>query len=400
MYSVRALSAIAMAIAAGVVFSGCSSPETPVESPTATETTASATSSEITVWLNGEQSLGLEVVAAQFFADTGVAVELVTKEDPAGEVLAGVGSPDVLLDSYESVPELVAGGKIQDFEILNDKLIPGSIQAFGFQGLQYGLPVFQENIALVCNSEAVPSAPETFDEAVETGLAISLNNGTGDPYHFYPLQSSFGSSIFEVSSADSAAPILALDSEQGYAFASWLGENRSIFDLESDTRKIKDQLVAGEKACWITGPWNAAWFTEQFGESGWSAYPIPAAGEFPAAPFLGVTGSMLGVDSVDAKTATKFITEYLGSKLGQLALFQTTGMSPSHLEALDEATTSKVAHEFGLAGVSGVPMPAIDQMDSVWGPLGTAQASIIAGSDDPAVIWKQMADEINAMIGN
>ena len=81
----------------------------------------------------------------------------------------------------------------------------------------------------------MPIAPETFQDVVDVGLAISLNDGTGDPYHLYPLQTSFGSSVFEVDSTNPGILNLALGNEEGLAFANWLSENAALFDLESNT---------------------------------------------------------------------------------------------------------------------------------------------------------------------
>lgn len=399
--SVKARNAIALSLAGILALAGCSSPQQPAEpSASVTEQPVEA-GTEITVWLNEQQKLGLEVVAAQFFTDTGVSVQLITKEDVVSEILAGEVTPDVIIGSYEAVPELVASGEIQSFEVSNSdqSLNPGSVQAFSFQGQQFGLPVSTENTALVCRSDAFDSAPENFEEVVEAGLAISLNNGAGDPYHFYGIQSSFGAAVFQTDDYGSYLPLIGMENESGFAFASWLFDNKDLFDLESDTRSIKQQLISGEKACWITGPWNGSWFNEQFGESGWNAYPIPAAGPNPATPFLGATGAMLGAQSTSTALATKFIVEYLGSKYGQLALFQGTGLPPANLEALSEATASKIAYEFGMAGIKAVPMPVIDQMDSVWAPWANAQVALIAGVADPIATWQALCDEINAALG-
>ena len=104
-----------------------------------------------------------------------------------------------------------------------------------------------------------------------------------------------------------------------------------------------------------------------------------------------------GSDAV--ATATKFVLEYLGSSQGQLALFQGTGKAPAELAALEQSSASKIAYEFGMAGLESVPMPVIAEMDSIWVPWAAAQVGIIRGDDEPAVIWQKMLDEINASLG-
>ena len=75
----------------------------------------------------------------------------------------------------------------------------------------------------------MPKAPETFQAVLDVGLAISLNDGTGDPYHLYPIQTSFGSTVFEVDETNPEILNLALGNEEGLAFANWLSENACSF---------------------------------------------------------------------------------------------------------------------------------------------------------------------------
>ena len=394
-----------VAAAATVLFlaTGCSSAEVVPETSTPAVQVQADSPTEITVWVSEAQALGLEVVAAQFLMDTGTRVSLVVKENLQPDFLgAGTGTgPDIILGSYDWQPELVTAGKLEPIDVsgVAEAFIPGAIQAFAYQGQQYGLPVSQENAALACVLEAMPTAPESFQEVVAAGLAISLNDGTGDPYHFYALQTSFGAPVFETAEDGSYLPVLGMGGEAGFAFAAWLSDNATSFELASNTRNIKEELVAGTKACWLTGPWNGNWFNEQFGESGWAAYPVPPAGPYPASTFSGATGAMVASGSDAVATATKFVLEYLGSSQGQLALFQGTGKAPAELAALEQSSASKIAYEFGMAGLESVPMPVIAEMDSIWVPWAAAQVGIIRGDDEPAVIWQKMLDEINASLG-
>jgi arabinogalactan oligomer/maltooligosaccharide transport system substrate-binding protein len=290
----------------------------------------------------------------------------------------------------------LAGGLIAPFSLEGAEtgFNSGAVQAFSQGGQQYGLPYAQESIALVCTESAMPKAPETFQDVVDVGLAISLNDGTGDPYHLYPLQTSFGSSVFEVDPTNSGILNLALGNEEGLAFANWLSKNASLFDLESNTALIQQQLIDGEKGCWITGPWSGLWFSEVFGEEGWNAYEVPSAGGQVARPFLEVRGAMLSARAGDPSAATKFIVEYLGSDPGQIAMFQATGRTPSNLKALESAKDFKIPYQFGLSGSSAVPRPVSSKIDSVWFPLGEAQMAILRKDDDPNLLWRKMSDEI------
>ena len=394
-----------IAAASALVLSGCAAETAePTASATSSETESAAPADPIVVWGDDLEVAALEDVALQFEADTGIPVVLVDQKAagvresfvaaPAAE------SPDIVLGAHDWQGELVSNGLLAPLE-LGDRaagFITGSVNAFNYDGVQYGVPYTQENVALVCTTAAMPSAPATFDDVVDAGLAISLNDGTGDPYHMYALQTSFGATVFEIDETGGYTSTLGMENEQGFAFAQWLADNADIFDLSNNGDIVKEQVLAGDKGCWITGPWNASWFTENFGEDGWAAYAIPSAGGETAAQFSGVRGVMLSANSKNPVAATKFILDYVASDAGQVALFDASGRIPSSLAALEAAADSKTAAEFGAAGVNAMPMPAIPAMNSVWAFWGSTEVAIIGGAGDPQELWQKMCDDINAAI--
>jgi arabinogalactan oligomer/maltooligosaccharide transport system substrate-binding protein len=347
--------------------------------------------------LDESEALGLKAVALQFEADTGTRVDLVIKPDIGNEFLsATVDAPDIVLGPHGLQRGFLSEDLIAPFSLEGAEtgFNFGAVQAFSYGGQQYGLPYAQESIALVCTESAMPKAPDSFQDLVDVGFAISLNDGTGDPYHLYPLQTSFGSSVFEVDKINPEILNLALGNEEGLAFANWLSKNASLFDLESNTDLIKQQLIDGEKGCWITGPWSGAWFSATFGEEGWNAYEVPSAGGQEATPFLEVRGAMLSARANNPSAAIKFIVDYLGSDPGQIAMFQATGRTPSNLKALENAKDFKIPYQFGMAASNAVPRPVSSKIDSVWFLLGEAQMAILRKDDAPDLLWKMMSDEI------
>ena len=393
---VGALRVFASAIISSLALAGCS-PSEPAAVISEVDSEVTTQGEALTIWLDESEALGLESLALQFEADTGNRVDLVIKTDIANEFWgASDNAPDIVLGPHGLQRGFLSDGLIAPFSLegAETKFNSGAVQAFNHGGQQYGLPYAQESIALVCTESSMPKAPETFQDVVDVGLAISLNDGTGDPYHLYPIQTSFGSTVFEVDETNPEILNLALGNEEGLAFANWLSKNSALFDLESNTAIIKQQLIDGEKGCWITGPWSGSWFTETFGEEGWNAYEVPSAGGQVSRPFLEVRGAMLSARAVDPSAATKFIVEYLGSDPGQIAMFQATGRTPSNLKALENAKDFKIPYQFGMAGSNAVPRPVSSKIDSVWFPLGEAQMAILLKDDDPNLLWKTMSDEI------
>jgi arabinogalactan oligomer/maltooligosaccharide transport system substrate-binding protein len=397
-----ALGFIGATIISALALAGCSSNE-PAAVVSETNSEVATQGEVLTVWLDESEALGLESAARQFEADTGNRVDLVIKTDIANEFWgASDNAPDIVLGPHGLQRGFLAGGLIAPFSLkgAGTGFNSGAVQAFNHGGQQYGLPYAQESIALVCTESSMPKAPETFQDVVDVGLAISLNDGTGDPYHLYPIQTSFGSNVFEVDETDPEILNLALGNEEGLAFANWLSKNAALFDLESNTALIKQQLIDGEKGCWITGPWSGLWFTETFGEEGWNAYEVPSAGGQVSRPFLEVRGAMLSARSNNPSAAIKFIVDYLGSDPGQIAMFQATGRTPSNLKALESAKDFKIPYQFGLSGSNAVPRPVSPKIDSVWFPLGEAQMAILRKDDDPNLLWRMMSEEIAAVTGD
>ena len=393
---VGALRVIGVTIISALALAGCS-PSEPAAVISEVDSEVTTQGEALTIWLDESEALGLESLALQFEADTGNRVDLVIKTDIANEFWgASDNAPDIVLGPHGLQRGFLSDGLIAPFSLegAETKFNSGAVQAFNHGGQQYGLPYGQESIALVCAESAMPKAPETFQDVVDVGLAISLNDGTGDPYHLYPLQTSFGSSVFEVDPTNSGILNLALGNEEGLAFANWLSKNASLFDLKSNTDLIKQQLVDGEKGCWITGPWSGAWFSATFGEEGWNAYEVPSAGGQEATPFLEVRGAMLSARANNPSAAIKFIVEYLGSDPGQIAMFQATGRTPSNLKALENAKDFKIPYQFGMAASNAVPRPVSSKIDSVWFSLGEAQMAILRKDDAPDLLWKMMSDEI------
>ncbi len=73
-----------------------------------------------------------------------------------------------------------------------------------YDGKVYGVPYSIENVALVRNTDLVAEPAATYDEVIANGKAagteypflVGLSPEQGDPYHLYPLQTSFGSQVF------------------------------------------------------------------------------------------------------------------------------------------------------------------------------------------------------------
>lgn len=380
---------LALAVGVSLGLGGCAQEPTPK-------------TDSITVWVDELEAKALEKAAAEFKKDTKVAVNLEVQQDPRSNFLSQAAvknGPDVLIGAHDWIGELYANGLIEPLDLGGKKgdFYENAVAAFNYQGKQYGMPYTVENLALVCNAKKVSAQPN-WDQVKQAGLALSLNAGGGDPYHLYPIQTSFGAHVFKKDNNGNYKPELDLQSG-GVEFAKWLGsEGKKILDPTSTWDSSVAALKSGSKGCWITGPWAK----DQLGldSAEFNIYKIPSVGGKDAISFLSSRGFYVSKASKDSYYAKKFVVDYIGKSETQKELFAVTGRIPANKSAFDSVGNDRVVKGFGEAGRNAEPLPAIPAMGSVWASWGSSEIAIIKGQGKPEVIWNQMIKDIKASIGN
>jgi len=378
----------------------------------------SGDSTPITVWVDIERKPALEPVAESFTEDTGIEVKLVTKDfatvdqDFISQVPTGKG-PDIIVSPHDKLGAYVAAGVVAPLELgdVADGFAEASIQAMTYDGKVYGVPYSIENVALVRNTDLVAEPAATFDEVIANGKAagteypflVGLSPEQGDPYHLYPLQTSFGSQVF-AQNADGSydASQLVLGDAAGEAFAGWLATQGAagtgVFNANIDGDRAREFFVAGKSPYYLTGPWNIPAISEA--GINYAVDPLPSAGGQEARPFVGVNGFFLSSKSTNALAATNFIVNYLSTEDAQLALYEVGGRPPALIAAYETAAADNPdVLAFGAIGQKGAPMPSIPEMGAVWSDWGNAELQIIKGEGgDPATVWETAATNIQGKI--
>lgn len=415
--STKALASVA--VLSLVTLGGCSSAD-PASSPTAAPTTAAAPefSGELTVWVDADRAGVLADVAADFTGNTGVSVELVEKEfgdirdDFTTQVPTGEG-PDIIVGAHDWLGKLVQNGVVAPIE-LGDKageFQEVAVNAMSYEGNTYGLPYSIENIAMLRNADLAPDAPDTFDEllaigddamdsdGVEYPFLVGLDPNASDPYHLYPLQASFGSTVFELNADGTYDPEqLAMGGEAGEAFASALAEwgTAGVLNTNISGDIALEEFRAGKSPFLLTGPWNVPAINEA--GINYAIDPIPSAGGSPATPFVGVQGFYVNAQSENRLAANEFLVNYIGTDEVQTALYEVGGRAPALTAAFEAAQSNPDVAAFGAVGADGVPMPNVPAMDMVWADWGTAEVAIINGDGDPVELWRTMVTSIENSI--
>lgn len=398
----------ALALAAAVVLAGCSA-----GAPEGGDDAASGDGAELVIWTDAEREAAITAAAEAFEEETGAEVTLVQKnfEDLRNDFIAQVPTgegPDITVGAHDWLGALVAAGVVDTID-LGDKASEFeqvALDAMTYDGQLYAMPYSLETIALVQNVDLVGAeAPATWDDMIAKGVAAGterpfvINTGgeTGDGYTMYGLQTSFGAPVFVQDDTGSYTSEVGMGGAPGEAFASWLGANGSSGTGYISTTvdyDINNELFASGKAPYtIQGPWAIS----AFEGINVAVNPIPSAGGEPAAPFVGVQGFYLSSKSKNALLAQEFLVNYLGTEDAQRALYEADPRIPAWSTLADEVSSDPITAGFVASAQSGVPMPSIPEMGSVWDLWNAAQAQIINGAD-PVSTWNTMVADLETTL--
>lgn len=398
----------ALALAAAVVLAGCSA-----GAPEGGDDAASGDGAELVIWTDAEREAAITAAAEAFEEETGAKVTLVQKnfEDLRNDFIAQVPTgegPDITVGAHDWLGALVAAGVVDTID-LGDKASEFeqvALDAMTYDGQLYAMPYSLETIALVQNVDLVgEEAPATWDDMIAKGVAAGterpfvINTGgeTGDGYTMYGLQTSFGAPVFVQDDTGSYTSEVGMGGAPGEAFASWLGANGSNGTGYISTTvdyDINNELFASGKAPYtIQGPWAIS----AFEGVNVAVNPIPSAGGETAAPFVGVQGFYLSSKSKNALLAQEFLVNYLGTEDAQRALYEADPRIPAWTTLAEEVSSDPITAGFVASAQTGVPMPSIPEMGSVWDLWNAAQAQIINGAD-PVSTWNTMVADLETTL--
>ena len=399
-------------LAVGLLTSGCS---TTADTPTTAQATAAAATTDattLTVWVDAERADALAQAAADYEAQTGIAVDIVArdnstlKDDFIQQASSGSG-PDVVMGAHDWLGELTTNGVVAPLE-LGDKAseyLPVALDASTYEGVVYELPYAVENLAMLRNADLVPEAAANFDDMIAKGTAAGVEfpfvveqGEDGNPYHLYPFETAFAAPVFGRDANGSYDPT-QLTLGDGKAFAEWLGtqgnNGAKTMSTEITGDIAKEKFTTGQAAFWLTGPWNVKAAVDAGINVAVDAIPSP--GTEAAQPFAGVKGFFVNQYSTNKVAANDFLVNYLGTVDVQVALFNSGGVLPALTAAAESVSSDPIIAGFKAAGADAVPMPAIPAMGKVWEFWGIAEASILNG-EDPDATWVKLTADVQSAI--
>ena len=140
---------------------------------TAPSESAGESAGALTVWVDAERVDALEAAADAYTEETGVAVELVgkdnatIKDDFIQQVPTGRG-PDITMGAHDWLGELSTNGVVAPLELGDSAgdYLEVAVNASTYEGTVYMLPYAVENIAVLRNADLVPEAASSFDDMI------------------------------------------------------------------------------------------------------------------------------------------------------------------------------------------------------------------------------------------
>ncbi|MCA9882138.1 MAG: maltose ABC transporter substrate-binding protein [Anaerolineae bacterium] len=370
---------------------------------------------DFVVWVDSNYVDAMQALGDQFAADFGVTVAV--QESTLGDVdnvipvaaPAGQG-PDVFFTAHDKLGNLVSGGLVAPIEVANpDGFAESAVNAFLYNGDVYGIPFSIENIAFFRNVDLVPEAPATWDDVVAISEELSADNGdnfednaygfvrqSGDPYHFFPIQTAFGGYVFGQTEEGYDPTDVGIASEGSLAAAEFWANyvEQGLQPPGVDWDLLHAMFEDGQAAMIITGPWAL----DRIRESGvnYEISDLPAETD-SGKPFLGVWGFVVNSFSEQQMLAGIFLNEYVATDEGMMALYEANKRGPAWLatiEAIDDPDLAAITH----AGVEGLAMPAIPAMSQVWDAWTNAINLVQDQGEDPDASFENAAEQIETLI--
>jgi arabinogalactan oligomer / maltooligosaccharide transport system substrate-binding protein len=389
-----------------LALSACSSGDSSTTSE-APATSAAAVGGTLLIWADNSANVAktLAPLCEQWATDNGVTCK-VQKFADAGtirtQVVQGNSSgkvPDIFVGAHDWLGELVKNGVVSPVDISANQanFSQSAIQASTYEGQNYGVPWAVENVALLMNKKLSSECPATLDDAVSTGqklvddgkatLGIALQIGTeGDAYHWQPLYSASGGYVFKQNADGTYDPADLGVGQQGSIDAA------TALQKMADEKVIKasvtydiarETFAKGKAPYFITGPWQIDEQSKALGDD-LTVCPVPNwnGSQYTSQPWVGVQMFFRSQKAPNGVLADTFLNDEVMTTEFMDSMFAGDGRPPAWNESYAKAATDPILKAFGDYGATGLPLPAIPEMASVWADLGLAEFKVASG-DDP-----------------
>lgn len=366
---------------------------------TATDTDAPEKPESLHMWVNNEdpQLDAYEEITARFTEEYDIDVTITPYEmleqldgmsldGPAGQ------GPDLFFQPHDRMGDIHLQGLAAELELTEDQLSrlgeynEEAVNAFSFDGIQYGIPAVVETYGLFINKELVSEAPETMDELMD--IARDLTDGdqygfmmnAGDLYFTYPFITADGGYIFAQDDSGVYDPSdIGLNTPEAVSavetIQSWFDEG--LMPPGTDLEVADSLFMDGKLAMVVNGPWAIPGYRDAIGEENLLVAELPTQNGENLNSFSGNKGWLVNYYTENEYWATE-LALFLTNEESSQTYFEVAGELPAHtgVEINDqfmEPIFAQTQHAH--------PMPNIPEMSQVWDPMTDALQFIQQGDD-------------------
>ena len=301
----------------------------------------------------------------------------------------------VTAEVAQSIDALIDAGTL-DAAVL-DTFWPATLDNMRWEGELYGIPTNFELVSLFYNRSLIDTTalPKTMDELLSLAQA-DPTTGIGlyaSLYHVYWGFPAYGALLL-----DGEGQAILDQTDGAAAYLRWLvalSEVDGTF-VDSDYGMLLDRFKKGEFAFMVDGPWSIAELRQALGEN-LAVTRLPDGTVGAAMPWLSADGIFLNPQSTPQQhylallLAQHFTTVESGEALATLA-----NRIPAnrHVELIDP-----LLQGFVQQAATAQSLPALPEMDEVWGYGGDMLLKVLDGKEDPARVVLETATLINEANG-
>lgn len=323
--------------------------------------------------------------------------------------------PDLFVFAHNAIGDWVFKGGIlaplstlveqyDDFETLEQRYLPSTLKALGYEGTLYGLPLAFKSHALFYNKKIIKEVPKTVDELVVMAKKAQDEGGKTDDDRVFGLlydagllynhalwAHAFGATLLDAegnAKVNSDAMIESVKLVQSLA-----NEKGILGNLDDNMGTFL--FNAGRVAFLIKGSWFLGEVDPNV-EYGVALLPSVADGKVPK-PFLGSEGVFLSQTSQQKEAAFQVMRYLVSDEAAQIRFLK--GQQLVANSAIYEnkellAKANPALDLFRKQADQTVVMPSRPEMQAVWSTVDNALRKAVFGGVDA----KQALDEAQAKV--
>ncbi|MHB8417857.1 MAG: extracellular solute-binding protein [Myxococcales bacterium] len=308
--------------------------------------------------------------------------------------------PDLFVFAHERLGGWAEGGLLAEVALDASGFLPGTAEAFQWQGRQLGAPLAFKTLALFYNKRLLAAPPATTDELIAQAERLTdphqgrygLAYQSGDFYYHAPWLFGFGGSLFD---ADGRLDIGGAPVAASLRFVADL-QARGLIPQEATSALVSQLFSEGKAAMAINGPWFLGELPQGL-DYGVAPLPRVSPTGLPARPFLTVEGLFVSSHAREPEGAAKALAFLISDEAALSRARRARQLVANRATYLDpQVAADPVLGAFRAAAERAVPMSSAPAMQLLWEPAQGALRAALRG-EDPVDALRSAQNQLRAL---